>query len=438
MGKGNRRKVRADEFDSSDADSVSSTSTALSELTLADETEHVNSLEFVLEKYIDALYEKRGSTRETALSGLVDAFEGHVLATFVENKCITLLHQCINSVKRGSTKENCLASRAIGLLAITVGAGTSAHEIMEESVPQLSRALRSASDALKISVLDCLSVITFVGANDLAETETSLKIMWEVIHPKSVSNVGPLKKPSSAVLAAAISAWSFLLTTISSWRINPDTWKESISFLSTLLEADNRYDRSVRIAAGEAIALFFELGILDMSYNEESGIESFDDEVSKRRTVTYMQSMKAKISGQVYNLSMEAGGKGADKKNLNDQRELFQKFGIFSRYFFFGECPEVSLKISSKRNILRTSTWGQLVQLNFLKHYLGRGFLKHAQENELLHDVFEYIVDKTESLSAKEKKISRSMDKKGRNQQLNKDRRMAQARKQGHLSAQDA
>lgn len=59
MGKGNRRKVGADQFDSSDTDSVSSTSTAFSELTLANETEHVNSLEFVLDKYIDALYEKR-------------------------------------------------------------------------------------------------------------------------------------------------------------------------------------------------------------------------------------------------------------------------------------------------------------------------------------------------------------------------------------------
>jgi hypothetical protein len=34
-----------------------------------------------------------------------------------------------------------------------------------------------------------LAVITFVGATDLAETESSLKAMWDVIHPKSGSNV---------------------------------------------------------------------------------------------------------------------------------------------------------------------------------------------------------------------------------------------------------
>lgn len=38
-----------------------------------------------------------------------------------------------------------------GLLAITVGAGNSAHELMEESVSQLSQALITGSDALKKS-----------------------------------------------------------------------------------------------------------------------------------------------------------------------------------------------------------------------------------------------------------------------------------------------
>jgi len=77
-----------------------------------------------------------------------------------------------------------------GLLAITLGAGSSSHEIMEESHPQLCRVLQAWSDSAKmISALDCLAVITFVGATDLTETELSLKAMWDVIHPKSGSNV---------------------------------------------------------------------------------------------------------------------------------------------------------------------------------------------------------------------------------------------------------
>ncbi|XP_074562196.1 uncharacterized protein LOC141818644 [Curcuma longa] len=431
MGKGSRRKAAADQYDSSDVESMSSVSTTFSELTMANETEHVNSVDFQLEKYIDALYEKRGSVRETALLGLAEAFEGQLLLPFIENKCVTLLHQFVSSIKRGSSKEACLASRTIGLLAITIGAGNSAHEIMEESISPLSQALVSGSDKTKKkSVMDCLALVTFIGANDLAETETSLKTIWQVIYPKSGPNVGSIKKTDSAVLSSAISAWSFLLTTIGSWRINPDSWKESISFLSYLLEDS---DRSVRIAAGEALGLFFELGIFDMNFQkEDTNIDKLGHEVSKHGTFHHLQGLKAKILARASDLSTEAGGKGTDKKNLNDQRDLFQKLLDFVET---GECPETSLKISSKQGFLITSTWAQMIQLNFLKGFLGKGFLKHAQDNELLHDIFDFEQDRMGILSTKEK-ISRADDK-GWTQKMNKDRKLAQARKQGHLISEE-
>ncbi|WOL11891.1 hypothetical protein Cni_G20655 [Canna indica] len=431
MGKSHRRKAGGDQLDFSDDDSVSSISTGLSEPALANDIEYINSQEFELEKYIDALDEKRGSTREMALSGLVNAFEEHVLLSFVENKFITLLNLYMNSIKKGSTKEAYLASRAIGLLVITVGDNSSAHEIMEESVPQLSQALITGSDVVKkASVQDCLALVTFIGANDLSEIEMSLKTMWRVIYPKSGPNVGPVKKLPSTILAAAISAWSFLFTTISGWRINPNNWKESISFLCTLLE-DN--DRTVRIAAGEAIALFFELGILDVHLSEHIGTDSVKHADSKHGVIVYMQTMKAKILSKANELSVEAGGKGTDKKNLNDQRDLFQKI---LDYVETGECPEVQLKISNKHG-LRASSWTQIIRLNFLKRFLGRGFLKHAQENELLHDIFDFTQDRSETLSTMQKKISRSEGQKGRTQKMNKDRKLAQVRKQGHFVSQE-
>ncbi|CAN6219429.1 unnamed protein product [Urochloa humidicola] len=427
MGKSKKSKARGggdDLLDSSDADSMGSSSTAMSDLSISYATEHVNSQEFVLDKYIDDLYEKRGSTREAALVKLVDAFESFMLHGLVENKYATLLSQFNNSVKKGSTKEVFLASRAIGLLAITLGAGSSSHEIMEESHPQLCRILQAWSDGSKmISALDCLAVITFVGATDLAETELSLKAMWDVIHPKSGSNVGTVRKPKPPVLAAAISAWTFLLTTIGSWRINTDSWKEPITFLSTLLEAE---DRAVRMAAGEALALCFELNLLDVSSCEDGDANTGGTAGPKNKLFLDMQALKAKISGLASNLSAEAGGKGADKKNLTDQKDLFQRILDFVKY---GECPEESIKIAGKRDVLRVSSWSELIQLNFLKRFLGKGFLKHVKENGLLQDIFDIKVDTTETLSSNDKKIFRSEEEKERALKLNKERRLAQARK---------
>jgi hypothetical protein len=47
--------------------------------------------------------------------------------------------------------------------------------------------------------------------------------------------VGTVRKPRPPVLAAAVSAWTFLLTTIGSWRINTDSWKESVLSVFLLL-----------------------------------------------------------------------------------------------------------------------------------------------------------------------------------------------------------
>lgn len=91
---------------------------------------------------------------------------------------VTLLHQCLNSIKKGSAKEISLASHAIGstltlifpqvlfffwisevlntisfvgLLALTTGPGDKAQEILEESITPILQALKSGSEASKIS-----------------------------------------------------------------------------------------------------------------------------------------------------------------------------------------------------------------------------------------------------------------------------------------------
>ncbi|XP_028553695.1 interferon-related developmental regulator 1 [Dendrobium catenatum] len=385
--------------------------------------ESVDSQEFSLEKYLDALYEKRGSTREMALAGLVSAFEGHVLLDFIEDRCITLLHQYITSLKRGSVKEACLAARAVGLLSITGGTGSNTHEIMEESIPPLSRALVSGPDAVRIFVLDSLAIVTFVGSNNWEETDRIMKVIWEIIHPKSLSKAGTITKASSAVLVAALCAWSFLLTTLSGWRVDLDMWTEIISFLCNLLE---KGDRAVRIAAGEAIAVIFEIVIAGKLSTVTNDLESLEDMPSKPKWFVYLLSLKEKITSLVSDLSMEAGGKGTDKKCLNAQRDTFQK--IYD-YLMDGKRPETSLVVSKKQGVLTTSTWTKLIQLNFLKHFLGSGFLKHAQDNELLHNVFDVIPHAESSLSASQKRIARSSGDRMRTQELKKDRHLAQLRK---------
>ncbi|WOH06956.1 hypothetical protein DCAR_0626385 [Daucus carota subsp. sativus] len=440
MGKRNsQRKNVAATLDYSDTDSVSSSSTLPSEQLLVSGVVDLQlEKDSILDQALDDLYEKRGSTREKALASIIDAFNSKIQHEFVEKKFATLLHQCLSSIKKGSAKEISLASHAIGLLALTTGPGERAQEILEESFPPIIEALKSKSDASKISaLLECLTIVTFIGGEEPEETEKSMQTMWQVVHPKLGSNVVAIK-PSPAVITSAVSAWSFLLTTMDGWTLNPKTWQESISYLSSLLDKD---DRSIRIAAGEGLALIFEMGNLEKFSVATTGpSDSFNHDGNNAREFTHIQGLRQKILNQVKSLSVEAGGKGSAKKDLNSQRNTFRDILEFLEDGF---SPETSMKIGGES--LNTTSWSQLIQLNFLKHFLGGGFVKQMQDNEVLHDIFGFspkrkLLSGTQKLSGTEKRMYKSpnsVHNKSRTQFLNKQRMLSQDRNAGHFAVAD-
>uniref|UniRef100_I1M8T5 Interferon-related developmental regulator N-terminal domain-containing protein n=1 Tax=Glycine max TaxID=3847 RepID=I1M8T5_SOYBN len=388
----------------------------------------------LLDQALDALDEKRDSTRERALSVIIGAFSSKMQHQFVDKKFATLLHQCLALIKKGSkkasAKEIALTSHAIGLLSLTVGCSDNAREIFEESVRPLDEFLTSKSDLTKIpSLLECLAIITFVGGNGLEETERSMDILWRVIHPRLGSNVVAVK-PSAPLITAVVSAWSFLVSTMSDLKLNSKNWQNLL----------DKEDRPVRIAAGEALVVIFEIGITEkFSADSKGASDMTQEEINRQESYTHLQGLKAKVINQVKNLSVEAGGKGSAKKDLNNQRNLFRDIVDF---FEYGYSPEISMKIGG--DSLQTSSWSQMIQLNFLKHFLGGGFVKHMQENEFLQEVFNftpkrrYLNNNEHRMSSGEKRMFKSpnsVQNKARTQLLNKQRLLSEGRNLGHYAA---
>ncbi|GKA84183.1 putative heat shock protein 70 family protein [Tanacetum coccineum] len=131
-------------LDSDDTDSLSSSSTIPSDQMLANSVEELQiDTESELDQNLEALFEKRGSTREKALEAIIEAFNSNLPHEFVEKKFATMSHQCMNSIKKGSAKEVALASHAIGLLALITGSGKNAQEILEDAVTPIAEALKS-------------------------------------------------------------------------------------------------------------------------------------------------------------------------------------------------------------------------------------------------------------------------------------------------------
>lgn len=101
----------------------------------------------------------------------------------------------------------------------------------------------------------------------------------------------------------------------------------SISYLSSLLEKE---DRSVRIVAGEALALIFEIGVIEKSSVDPISASDITGQESKpQESYVHIQGLKGKVINQVKNLAVEAGGKGSAKKDLNNQRDLFRNISEF-------------------------------------------------------------------------------------------------------------
>ncbi|KAK4795648.1 hypothetical protein SAY86_027974 [Trapa natans] len=299
-----------------DNSSVSSSSTIRSDRFFLPVNEEVlPEKDDLLDEALDALFEKRYSyiLVSICLSQFVVDFP------FDGSVCYLASSVCIASIKKGSTKEISLATHALGLLALTIGSSDYTREILEDSVPALSQALKFGADPTRISsILECLAVVTFVGGNAQEDTEKSMQIMWQVVHPKLGSNVVAIK-PTPAIITSMVSAWAFLLTSVDSYRLDLKSWQESISYLSSLLDKE---DRSVRIAAGEALALIFEIGSFEKSSNPVDN--SAQNGNKPRESLIHIQGLRAKVLNQVKNLSVEASGKGSAKKDLNSQRNLFK------------------------------------------------------------------------------------------------------------------
>jgi hypothetical protein len=325
------------------------------------------------------------ATREAAMLGIVSELEEcHLLLEELDMRCLTIFALCGVSIKKGTPREARLAYRAVGLLLLTLRDG-SPSPLLDEAFPTLSKTMQAAHDGkgkgdapptLATAAIDCLAAASLAGSAEQAQR--SMEAIWRVVVPPARSrSVAKLKKraapgtTSPAVLAAAVAAWTFLLTTVVSAATNTQRkaagrtgWSAAVASLEELLDAD---DRRVRMAAGEALAVCVELNLTPQATGKD------------------MDALVAKVS----DLAAEPTSKGADNSLLREQRELFGQIAAFLDHD--EPPPATSVRASRERgDVMKVSTWVRLAQLNFLSKFLGNGFLKHARGNPLLQEAFSF------------------------------------------------
>ncbi|XP_055814818.1 uncharacterized protein LOC129884552 [Solanum dulcamara] len=368
--------------------------------------------------YLEELFKKKSSTRESALRTLVKEFETNVHYEFAENNFVTLVHRCQNCLKRGSALEIDLALHLIGLVVLTLGAGDNAHEVYDELLVLVPQLLIKSKLSQAVKVFDCLSIVTFISARDFVDTESSMEIIWQFLNQES--------KHPSTVAAAAISGWILLLSGIDRWSISPKKWKGLIPYLLKLLEDG---DEHVNVASIEALALIFEIG----------NLEKFSNQVGDYAS---MKDMKDGIMDQV-------------KRVCNDTKQEASKV--------LEDDYDKTTTLSLGGTRLTFSTWSQLKQMSYIRRFLGNGFTNHMMENEHLHNIFHFAPTtkcrndlelykpefeqvvfrvfvpevRRENCSKRIHKSHSSLLSKGRTKLRNKYRSLAEETKSGHIADEE-
>ncbi|CAL7942598.1 unnamed protein product [Xylocopa violacea] len=312
-----------------------------------DEFAQQEAFEEKLKEAVDGLTQKSAKGRTICFNGIGRIFALKYVPDFVEDRKMTITDSIERGLKKGRSEEQSSAARLSTLLCVQLG--------IYESAEVACRNLKS--------------ILTFIATDTTASTQARSECCWALSMNQFLSGNGAIATISpevAAMHAAAISSWTLLLTVmapadiynlITSDRTN--TYMPSLNKLRELLESPHL---DVRLSAGEALAVIFELG--------------------RDFCCDYEQDWSLDLIDVLKELATDSN-KYRAKKDRKQQRANFRDI---LRYIEEDVIPEVHVKFGQE--ILYLEGWCARSQYNACCRLLGPGINIHLAENQLLREIF--------------------------------------------------
>ncbi|XP_029099686.1 interferon-related developmental regulator 2 isoform X2 [Monodon monoceros] len=332
-----------------------------------DEQGQQEDLEEKLKEYVDCLTDKSAKTRQGALESLRLALAAHLLPDFLLERRLTLadaLEKCLKKgIPAGKGEEQALAAAVLGLLCIQLGPGPKGEELFHSLQPLLVSVLSdsTASPAARLHCASALGLGCYVAATDVQDLVSCLTCL-EGIFSRSCGvggSTAPVVPVSlQGLLCAALQAWALLLTICPSAHISRILDRQ-LPRLPQLLSSESV---NLRMAAGETIALLFEL---TRDLEEDFVYKDMEALCSALRTLaTDSNKYRAKA----------------------DRRRQRSTFRAVLHSVEGGECEEETVRFGLE--VLYVDSWARRRVYAAFKDALGSGMQHHLQNNELLRDIF--------------------------------------------------
>lgn len=366
---GSRKASAADLAGYDDGGSESSKSSTVFAAYKVDDTEEA-IIEDVYEHSLDQLLEKRGATRVKALEDLISFMKADVRGDESHKNCMTMIHCCISSLRKGGTKERELAAVAMGLHIISLP--EAAESLFLEMQPELERAACEGPADVRSAAIEMLAMVCYIAAEDEILTRAVMDRLQELW---SKGEAGPR--------AAAMRGWTLLFTSLG--RVMRSCEVESI--LQEM--ADQIGDKSVDVrssAGGVVAAVCASYKFLQPPGSEGAEEEDDVDEGSEASSADI-----SNLDGLVDRMRDLATHNRHDalRTSKRDKAALRTTFrGVLDAVEAGAVKPE---KIKLKHNdVLIVDTLAGKVALDAIKRVLGSGLQAHLQSNALLHCIFDF------------------------------------------------
>ncbi|XP_071611882.1 interferon-related developmental regulator 2 isoform X2 [Heliangelus exortis] len=326
----------------------------------ADEAGQEEEAEDRLKEHMDNLLDKSAKSRQAALQSLRLAFSSKTLSDFLLERRLTLTDSLEKCLKKGKGEEQALAGTVLTLLCLQMGSGPEGEEAFRSLKPLLISVLTdsTASPSARQSCATALGMCCYIAAADLEDLISCLSCLEGIFSPPSAGEGGSTPTQHGPLHCSALQSWSLLLTICPPSHIKSildNCWQK----LPLLLSSSSV---TLRILAGEAIALLFELA------------QDMEEDLCHHDTEFLCTQLKV--------LATESN-KYRAKTDRRKQRSIFRDI---LRFIESGEYQEETVRFGLECMYL--DSWARQRTYQAFKEVLGSSICYQLQNNELIREIF--------------------------------------------------
>jgi len=321
-----------------------------------------------IKEAMDLALEKSVQTRVKALEALTTALQKRVMTPFLLENYITMTDLVERALNKGRGTEIVAGTKLGSLIILTLATYEEAEQVYQTLQPLLIKIMKdpSATPAARQHCTTTLALSCFLACQDVSELKNTCNALHATYAQSLPKGNGELPSPSTSVTAfhaAAVSGFCLLISIMS------PTYVYSIAdiFVKEMFSLLGSSDVDMRITAGEAVALAYELARQhdeDYCWNRENELSEALNELA-----TDSQKFRAK----------------------RDRKQQRASFRDVIRTVDEGELPYEALTIGPHHQLqhLELNSWSMKLQYQSLCNSLAQGVNHHFTYNVGVRNIYD-------------------------------------------------